>query len=228
MLLYPVAVRAPAGHCKREPTEVVLTDALMSRPLSVNTMLQLPDCFHVTQRCNLGNIRMEGLVPGGNGIQSRMLTFFNPYAPSDYMEDHQERRHSVGWIHRAVYPNRNFVHDVQRKVDRLWTVVTEHVIPFSFIRGGWYQDSQIKTRWVRLMVPSGPEKAIRTAIMPSHIASKESVLRIAHACFASHSEKGTMRKSRSKGLSSTFRTAPSPQAESSNMMQDAVSSNTYY
>ena len=84
MLLYPVAVRAPAGHCKREPTEVVLTDALMSRPLSVNTMLQLPDCFHVTQRCTLGKIRMEGLVPGGNGIQSRMLTCFNPYAPWDY------------------------------------------------------------------------------------------------------------------------------------------------
>ena len=51
-----------------------------------------------------------------------------------------------------------------------------------------FQDSQL--RWVRLMVPSGPEQAIRTAIQPSHIASKESVLRIAHACFASQSEKG--------------------------------------
>ena len=51
-------------------------------------------------------------------------------------------------------------------------VVTEHVTPFSFIRGGWFQDSQL--RWVRLMVPSGPEQAIRTAIKLSHVASKES------------------------------------------------------
>ena len=81
LLLYPVAVRAPAGHCKREPREVALIDALMSHPLSASTVVQLPDWFHVTQRCNLGKTRMEGLVPGGNDIQSRMLTFFNPYAP---------------------------------------------------------------------------------------------------------------------------------------------------
>ena len=84
LLLYPITVRAAAGHCKREPNEVVLIDALMLHPLSASTVLQWLGCFHVTQRCNLGKIRMEGLVPGGNGIQSRMLTFFNRYAPWDY------------------------------------------------------------------------------------------------------------------------------------------------
>ena len=37
-----------------------------------------------------------------------------------------------------------------------------------------------------------------------------------------------MRKSRLKGSSTTFRTAPFPQVEGSNMMQDAASSNTYW
>ena len=67
-------------------------------------------------------------------------------------------------------------------------VVTEQVIPFSFIRGGWLQDSP--HRWTRLMVPSGPEQAIRTAVGPNHIASKESVLRLASACLAGQQEKG--------------------------------------
>ena len=43
LLLYPVAVRAPAGHGKREPKEVALIDALMSHPLSASTVGQLPD-----------------------------------------------------------------------------------------------------------------------------------------------------------------------------------------
>ena len=84
LLLYPVAVRAPAGHCRRRNNEVILVDALMSHPLSASTVAHLPGCFHVTQMSNLAQIRMEGLlVPGGNGILSRMLTFFNPYAPWD-------------------------------------------------------------------------------------------------------------------------------------------------
>ena len=56
-------------------------------------------------------------------------------------------------------------------------IVTEQVIPFSFVRGGWIQDTQM--RWIRLMVPSGPEQAVRTAIKPMHIASKDLVIRLA-------------------------------------------------
>ena len=147
---------------------------------------------HHPERCNLGKIRMEGLVPGGNGIQSRMLTFFNPDAPPpwDYRSCKITKSvdtRSGGYIVLYIRTETLFTTFNARLTDS-GQVVTEHVIPFSFIRGGWYQDSQLP--WVRLVVPSGPEQAIRTAIMPSHVASKESVLRIAHTCFASQSEKG--------------------------------------
>ena len=58
-------------------------------------------------------------------------------------------------------------------------IVTEQVASFSFIRGGWVQDSQL--RWIRMMVPSGPEQAVRTAIKPMRIALKETVLRFARS-----------------------------------------------
>ena len=67
-------------------------------------------------------------------------------------------------------------------------IVTEQVASFSFIRGGWVQDSQL--RWIRMMVPSGPEQAVRTAIKPMRIALKETVLRFARACAESRVERG--------------------------------------
>ena len=45
-------------------------------------------------------------------------------------------------------------------------------------------------RWHRLMVPSGPEQAIRTTVGPNHVASKESVLRLASACLTGQQERG--------------------------------------
>ena len=146
----------------------------MSHPLSASTVVQLPDCFHVTQRCNLGKIQMEGLVPGGNGIQSRMLTFFNPYAPWDYRawKITKSVNTRLGGYTVLYIPTETLFTTFNARLTDSGQVVTEHVTPFSFIRGGWFQDSQL--RWVRLMVPSGPEQAIRTAIKLSHVASKES------------------------------------------------------
>ena len=37
-------------------------------------------------------------------------------------------------------------------------VVTDQVIPFSKIKGGWIQDS--KTAWQRLIVPSGDDQVV--------------------------------------------------------------------
>ena len=117
-----------------------------------------------------GKIRMEG----GNGIQSRMLTFFNPYAPWDYRawKITKSVNTRLGGYTVLYIPTETLFTTFNARLTDSGQVVTEHVTPFSFIRGGWFQDSQL--RWVRLMVPSGPEQAIRTAIKLSHVASKES------------------------------------------------------
>ena len=44
-------------------------------------------------------------------------------------------------------------------------VVTDQIVPFSKIRGGWIQDANC--RWQRLMVPSGEEQVVRTGSVKS-------------------------------------------------------------
>ena len=86
---------------------------------------------------------MEGLVPGGNDIQSRMLTFFNLYAPWDYRSWKITKSVDTrlgGYIVLYIPAEKLFTTFDTRLTDS-GQVVTEHVIPFSFIRGGWFQDS---------------------------------------------------------------------------------------
>ena len=60
-------------------------------------------------------------------------------------------------------------------------VVTDQIIPFSKIRGGWIQDS--KAAWDRLIVPSGDEQVVRIGrIRSSAVTTKESLLRLAKQC----------------------------------------------
>ena len=83
LILYPVAVRAPAGHMDAISEEVFLKGTLLSHPVTPTTAITLPSCFHMTNRDHLKGIWMKGLIPGGEGASTRMFTFFNPYAPWD-------------------------------------------------------------------------------------------------------------------------------------------------
>ena len=60
-------------------------------------------------------------------------------------------------------------------------VVTDQIVPFSKIRGGWIQDANC--RWQLLIVPSGEDQVVRTgSIKSKKVATKESVIRIAQQC----------------------------------------------
>lgn len=121
---------------------------------------------------------------------SRMLTFFNPYAPWDrrsWQITKSMDTRSGGYV--ALYiPTETLFCNFNAQLTDFGQLVTEQVVPFSFICTGWYQDPS--NRWHRLMVPSGPEQAIRTTVGPNHIASKESVLRLASACLTGQRERG--------------------------------------
>jgi hypothetical protein len=62
-------------------------------------------------------------------------------------------------------------------------VVTDQIIPFSKIKGGWIQN--FKGAWDRLIVKSGDEQVVRIGrIQSSIVASKESLLRLAKQCLS--------------------------------------------
>ena len=78
LILYPVAVRAPSGHADAVSEEVFLKGTLLSHPVTPQTAIALPSCFHMTYLDNLKGIWKKGLIPGGEGAATRMFTFFNP------------------------------------------------------------------------------------------------------------------------------------------------------
>ena len=105
------------------------------------------------------------------------------------MADHQKRGYQIRRLRRPVYPDREVVPQLQCTIDRFGaTGDGAGCSILTFIRTGWYQDPS--NRWHRLMVPSGPEQAIRTTVGPNHVASKESVLRLASACLTGQQERG--------------------------------------
>ena len=60
-------------------------------------------------------------------------------------------------------------------------VVTDQIIPFSKIKGGWIQG--FKGAWQRLIVPSGDDQVVRIGrIQSATVTTKESVLRLAKQC----------------------------------------------
>ena len=62
-------------------------------------------------------------------------------------------------------------------------VVTDQIIPFSKIKGGWIQN--FKGAWDRLIVKSGDEQVVRIGrIQSSIVATKESLLRLAKQCLS--------------------------------------------
>ena len=62
-------------------------------------------------------------------------------------------------------------------------VVTDQIIPFSKIKGGWIQNS--KAAWDRLIVKSGDEQVVRIGrVQSSIVATKESLLRLAKQCMS--------------------------------------------
>ena len=62
-------------------------------------------------------------------------------------------------------------------------VVTDQIIPFSKIKGGWIQNS--KTAWDRLIVKTGDEQVVRIGrVQSSIVATKESLLRLAKQCLS--------------------------------------------
>eukprot|EP00435_Cladocopium_sp_Y103_P040939 s3204_g11.t1 len=161
LLLYPLAIRAPSGHKESKDNDVFLKPSVLSHPLTPTTAMMLPTCFHVTHKDNLRDIWKEGLIPGGMN-NSRIFTFFNPYAPWDSrawrITKSVDTR--IGVFATRYIPTETLMNEFGGLLTDSCQVVTNKVVPFPKLRGGWVQDYQ--QRWIRLIVPSGEEQVVRS------------------------------------------------------------------
>ena len=163
LLLYPVAVRAPTGHGDtRGSNDVELKSTLLSRPIAPSTVVLMPACFHITPGKHLRSIWKEGLIPGGLNASSRIFTFFNPYVPWDprswKVTKSVDTRSKGGYVCLYI-PTEVLMNEFNGRLTDSGQVVTDQIIPFSKIRGGWIQDS--RAAWERLIVPSGGDQVVR-------------------------------------------------------------------
>ena len=156
LLLYPVAVRAPTGHGDARGTnDVELKPTLLSHPLAPSTVVAMPVCFHITSSRNLRGIWKEGLIPGGLSASSRIFTFFNPYVPWDprsWKVTKSVDTRKGGFVCLYI-PTEILMNEFNGRLTDSGQVVTDQIIPFSKIKGGWIQNP--KTAWDRLIVKSG-------------------------------------------------------------------------
>ena len=186
LLLYPVAVRAPTGHGNiRGTNDVELKSTLLSHPLAPSTVVAMPVCFHITSDRNLRGIWKEGLIPGGLSASWRIFTFFNPYVPWDprsWKGTKSVDTRKGGFICLYI-PTEVLINEFNGRLTDSGQVVTDQIIPFSKIKGGWIQNS--KGAWDRLIVKSGDEQVVRIGrIHSSIVAIKESLLRLAKQCLS--------------------------------------------
>ena len=186
LLLYPVAVRAPTGHGDaRGSNDVELRSTLLSHPLAPSTVVAMPACFHITSSRNLRGIWKEGLIPGGLSASSRIFTFFNPYVPWDprsWKVTKSVDTRKGGFVCLYI-PTEILMNEFNGRLTDSGQVVTDQIIPFSKIKGGWIQNS--KTAWERLIVKSGDEQVVRIGrVQSSIVATKESLLRLAKQCLS--------------------------------------------
>ena len=187
LLLYPVAVRAPTGHKSGNRDDVTLMTSLLSHPLAPSTLISLPVCFHITRRMHLRSIWKEGLIPGGLEVGHRMCTFFNPYAPWDQRSwgiTKSVDTRGGGFICLYI-PTETLMVEFGARLTDSGQIVTDKIVPFSKIRGGWIQDTKDPKDppWHLLFVPSGDDQVVRSGTVKSKtIVTKESVLRIANQC----------------------------------------------
>ena len=183
LLLYPVAVRAPTVNKLSLVNDVTLKASLLSHLIAPNTVISLPACFHITMKDRLKSKWKEGLIPGGLDGNTRIFTFFNPYVPWDQRSWNITKSVDtrLGGFVCLYIPTETLMKDHGGRLTDSGQVVTDQIVPFSKIRGGWIQDAN--GRWHRLIVPSGEEQVIRTGSMRSKtVATKESVIRIAKHC----------------------------------------------
>ena len=186
LLLYPVAVRAPTGHGDaRGSNDVELRPTLLSHPIAPSTVVSMPVCFHITSSRHLRSIWKEGLIPGGLSASARIFTFFNPYVPWDprsWKVTKSVDTRKGGFICLYI-PTEILMNEFNGRLTDSGQVVTDQIIPFSKIKGGWIQNS--KTAWQRLIVKSGDDQVVRIGRVQSFIvATKESLLRLAKQCLS--------------------------------------------
>ena len=186
LLLYPVAVRAPTGHGDtRGSNDVELRSTLLSHPIAPSTVVAMPACFHITSSRHLRSIWKEGLIPGGLSASSRIFTFFNPYVPWDprsWKVTKSVDTRKGGFICLYI-PTEILMNEFNGRLTDSGQVVTDQIIPFSKIKGGWIQNS--KTAWDRLIVKSGDDQVVRIGrVQSSIVATKESLLRLAKQCLS--------------------------------------------
>ena len=186
LLLYPVAVRAPTGHGDtRGSNDVELRSTLLSHPIAPSTVVAMPACFHIASSRHLRSIWKEGLIPGGLSASSRIFTFFNPYVPWDprsWKVTKSVDTRKGGFICLYI-PMEVLMNEFNGRLTDSGQVVTDQIIPFSKVKGGWIQNS--KAAWDRLIVKSGDDQVVRIGrVQSSIVATKESLLRLAKQCLS--------------------------------------------
>ena len=115
----------------------------------------------------------------------RIFTFFNPYAPWDPRSWKVTKSVDTrkGGYTCLYIPTEVLMNEFNGRLTDSGQVVTDQIIPFSKIKGGWIQNS--KAAWDRLIVKSGDEQVVRIGrVQSSIVATKEFLLRLAKQCMS--------------------------------------------
>ena len=182
LLLYPVAVRAPTGHKLSLIDDVKLKASLLSHDRSEHGDFT-PNMFS----CHEGWLEEHlerGIDSWWFGRDYKDFHILQPLRSlgPPVLEHYEECGYSLGGLHVCLYiPTETLMKDHGGRLTDSGQVVTDQIVPFSKIRGGWIQDGNC--RWQRLIVPSGEEQVVRTGSLRSRTAAtKESVMRIPQQC----------------------------------------------
>ena len=120
-------------------------------------------------------------------VERKLENFYvlQPVRPvgSTIVESDEKRGHKKRRIHLPLHPTEVLMNEFNGRLTDSGQVVTDQIIPFSKIKGGWIQNS--KAAWDRLIVKSGDEQVVRIGrVQSSIVATKESLLRLAKQCLS--------------------------------------------
>eukprot|EP00435_Cladocopium_sp_Y103_P011557 s3902_g3.t1 len=172
--LWPVAVRAPMSHKKRDDG-VRIDEWRLSYRINPGIASILRGGFHRTKLDVFGRrIIQEGLKPGGDG--DRGSTFFVLFAPWDRRSYRIVKYKSIPPPTVYIYLTADRLCEYDARLSADGHVLVQQVIPFSAFDGDWYEESDGVFK--RLLVKNGESQMVLSVEKAKSVASIEKFSKI--------------------------------------------------